>query len=640
MSAAKVIVKRLARATESGSNETVEFQPGVNLLVGVPNTGKTKWLTILDYLMGETDSASEALGEDIAEKYVSAACTLVVDGKEVLLERHWKRWGAMGTVFINDAPVPVKDFDITFLGLLRIPVLHYPQGNPYGSRKWPRLGWRSLLRHIYRRQDFWSDIADKQPDSEQHAALMQFAGAAEALFSNQLGALVEAERRLGDLRAQRRAFSTLLDEVSAEILGAPEASVAVTPASVAEAEERIATTIERLEQERESLIDEATSRAEQDVSPSTALAASLEAALERLGKLEATRAEEEQRLKAIEMRLAELRDYRSALEKELERLGRAASATVRLAELRVTHCPACDQPIHRRIAFDPGCYLCGQPVIDQGTPSGSGADRLKLEVERVESELSEARELLSNAEQERRATAQGIVGIADEMEDARATIRPLGSRVRHVLPTRVSEIQVALGREEERLLQWSRIRRSMERRHHILDDIAKLEAEIGQLQQAVDTTQASIDYESPAERLAVGMNMYLNALNKSRPNAWTQRSVGVQLTDRRAAFLVGDRQWRRQLGGTLRLYFLLAYHYGLLYLSAEATSNYPGCLILDFPPELDDGSKTRDQENFVLEPFVDLLAQKEYEGCQVIAAGNAFEGLKGVHRVELSQVWQ
>lgn len=640
MSAAKLSIKRLSRETASGSSEAIEFKPGVNVLVGVPNTGKTKWLTILDYLMGEKDSALEALGEDIAEKYVSAACTLLVDGTEVLLERHWKKWGAKGTVLINEAPVPVEDFDTAFLGLLRIPVLHYPQGNPYGPRRWPRLSWRSLLRHIYRRQEFWSEIADKQPDSEQHAALMQFAGVAEALFSDQFGMLVETEKHLADLRAQRRAFATLLDEVSAEIVGASEASVAVTPASVAEAEERVAETIAGLENEREALIAEATSKAEDDAAPPASLAVSLEAALDRLGRLEATRTEEKQRLKAVETRIAELEEYGSALEKELERLGRAASAATTLAELRVTHCPACDQRIHRSISFESGCYLCGQTVPERGTSLGSGTARVKLEMERVESELGEVRELLSSAKQERRAVAQGLVGITDQMDDARATIRPLRSRMSQVLSSRVSEIQVALGREEERRLQWRRIRRSMERRQHILDDIAGLESEIGELQQAVEATQASIDYDSPAETLAAGMNMYLNALNEVRPNAWTQRSIRVQLTDRRVLFLVGERSWKKQLGGTLRLYFLLAYHYGLLHLSADATSNHPGWLILDFPPELDDGSRTKDKENFVLEPFVDLLAQDEYKGCQVIAAGNAFEGLKGAHRVELSHVWR
>ena len=156
MPAAKLNIKELSRRTESGATEGLRFVPGVNVLVGVPNTGKTKWMSVLDYLMGEKGSVEEALGEDLAKKYVSASCLLSVDGAEVLLERHWTKYGARGAVFVNEAPIRVEDFDFAFLGMLGLPVLHYPQGNPYGPRTWPRLGWRSLLRHIYRRQYFWN----------------------------------------------------------------------------------------------------------------------------------------------------------------------------------------------------------------------------------------------------------------------------------------------------------------------------------------------------------------------------------------------------------------------------------------------------------------------------------------------------
>ena len=105
-------------------------------------------------------------------------------------------------------------------------------------------------------------IADRQPESEQHAVLMQFVGAAEALFSEQFGDLVQAEKKLSDLKARRRAFATVLDEVSAEMVGSPEASVAVTPASVEDAEERIRARIEELERVREALVAQATADAE------------------------------------------------------------------------------------------------------------------------------------------------------------------------------------------------------------------------------------------------------------------------------------------------------------------------------------------------------------------------------------------
>jgi hypothetical protein len=45
-------------------------------------------------------------------------------------------------------------------------------------------------------------------------------------------------------------------------------------------------------------------------------------------------------------------------------------------------------------------------------------------------------------------------------------------------------------------------------------------------------------------------------------------------------------------------------------------------------------------ENFVIEPFIELLSQKDMAGCQVIAAGSSFVGLKGAKRVQLNHVWK
>ena len=332
-------------------------------------------------------------------------------------------------------------------------------------------------------------------------------------------------------------------------------------------------------------------------------------------------------------------DYARALEGELERLARANSAAERLGELRITHCPACDQSIDRKASFSPSCYLCHQPVTggDLGEGSGGGILGLRLSALRTSCRkpgICSARP--SRSTPKSRPESRIVEGI----EDAQATGRPLTKPRSAGLAERSFQIEVALGREEEKLLQWKRIRRSMEKRQHLIDESNALMTQIEDLQQEVDRAQELVDFEGPAETLAEGMNMYLNALNEGHSNAWTQREVKVRLSERRAAFLVGDRQWRRQLGGTLRLYFLLAYHYGLLHLSAQGTSNHPGCLILDFPPELDDGSQTKDKENFVLEPFVRLLDRDGYEGCQVIAAGNAFEGLRGAHRIELEEVWR
>jgi hypothetical protein len=101
---------------------------------------------------------------------------------------------------------------------------------------------------------------------------------------------------------------------------------------------------------------------------------------------------------------------------------------------------------------------------------------------------------------------------------------------------------------------------------------------------------------------------------------------------------VGDGRWDRKLGGTLSLYFLLAYHYALLRLTAMPECRYPGLCLIDFPAELPDAIV--DEENFLVIPFIELLGREDMKGTQLIIAGTGFIGLDGVHRQLLHQVWK
>jgi hypothetical protein len=85
---------------------------------------------------------------------------------------------------------------------------------------------------------------------------------------------------------------------------------------------------------------------------------------------------------------------------------------------------------------------------------------------------------------------------------------------------------------------------------------------------------------------------------------------------------------------------LLAYHYSLLNLTIRPTARYPGLVILDVPAELEEGTSIADKENFVVQPFIDLLTQRAGTPTQIISAGSAFEGLQGVNRIELNHIWK
>ena len=148
----------------------------------------------------------------------------------------------------------VREFVRNLLDRLSIPILHYPQGNPYGQRAWPELGWRSLYRHMYRRQNMWSDLADKQFESEQHACLLQFSGLAEGLFSEQYGRLVEKQKRIIELKAHKDQYMEVLSDISKDLLSVEEVGVGITPQSLDSARQRVQAEIEQLAKQRQEVL--------------------------------------------------------------------------------------------------------------------------------------------------------------------------------------------------------------------------------------------------------------------------------------------------------------------------------------------------------------------------------------------------
>jgi hypothetical protein len=137
--------------------------------------------------------------------------------------------------------------------------------------------------------------------------------------------------------------------------------------------------------------------------------------------------------------------------------------------------------------------------------------------------------------------------------------------------------------------------------------------------------------------MADGMNTYFNRINVLKPGSYAQREVRFTFSERGFRVKVGDGRWDKKLGGTMSLYFLLAYHYALLRLTTLPECHYPGLALIDFPAELPD---IVDEENFLVTPFVELLSQDDMKNAQLVIAGTGFVGLEGVHRVELHHVWK
>src|SRR5437870_12406904 len=127
-----LVVRRLTRSGSGIADDHLMFENGVNVVVGRPNTGKTRWLQMLDYAFGSDSQPKDAFGEDLAEKFNRIEVTAEIDGEPLLIERRWNEVGIRTKVFVDGEAIGEREFSTELLKLLDIPLLLYPQGNPHG----------------------------------------------------------------------------------------------------------------------------------------------------------------------------------------------------------------------------------------------------------------------------------------------------------------------------------------------------------------------------------------------------------------------------------------------------------------------------------------------------------------------------
>ena len=637
MSAKTVIIRNLTRYPENDVSDTLFFELGVNVIVGPPNTGKTQWLKILDYLLGDDSQAEEKLAEEVFEKYESAALTISIDNKEFTIERHWKKPGFKAKVILDGKTLDRKEFCHELLVLLDIPIIHFPQGDPYGPRSWPELGWRSLIRHIYRQQRFWGDLADRQYESEQHACLMQFLGIAKDLFSTEYGKLVQKNKKVDDLKMKKDHYVSMLQEISKELIDAEDLGVALTPQSIKTAYDRLIDEKNRFQKKRLLLLDNLmTDSIHED---ETLKKMALQQFGEELVSLEINRESVLASTEKVNQRITELIEYKLLVDEELLRINRAEHAGKVLSAIKITHCPACDRKIESIESNNLDCLLCHRPIEPKPDPS-KPMKRLEFEQHQLSAESNEARELLRALDRERAELNSQMNRMNEKIKRIQLDLLPSRSVAAAIMPPEISICDMEIGRLDERQQQLKRVEASLKKREDISVQINHIQKEIIELEGKVADQNSVIDFEKMADVFTDSINTYLNQIHRRKPKLWSQKSVAVDFRKRYFKFFVGERGWRSKLGGTATLIFLMSYHYGLISLTNRNNYNYPGLLVLDFPAVLDDGSTVRDKENFVLEPFVELLQEDNMSNVQIIAAGSSFKNLAGANRIELNEIWK
>lgn len=624
----------LNRRFAAGGNERLLFEEGVNLLVGTPNTGKTKWLQTLDYLLGDPGADPFEGDEDgsLAIKYDAASAQMRIGDETFWISRRWREPGGKGKIYVDQEPMLAREFQHWLLGKLGIPLLNFPKGNPMSGQTWPELSFRMLLRHIYRRQGFWTDLADRQPEGEQLACVLQFLGLAEHVFSPDYGKLVEHKLKVEKLTAQRENYATTLNQLSRELLSESDIKLDVSVVTIAAAKERLETRRQQLLKERDELLSNTA-----DVVVPTGE----RGRVAELGVLRATAAvkieEISRRQIGAKERLDEIKRYRADLAEEIERMDRAADAGVILADLRITHCPACDQTVGAMARHSHDCFLCHQHLPDDPMIEGMGTARLRFERDRLAGELTEADELLVMLGREEGKLMADSEVAETTLRSIDRELAPARSAVGALAQDEISKIDMTLGQLDERDQQLDRVTDALGVGLELTRQISELEKLIEPLEVSVAESTRAIDFDDAAEQLEVGMNAYLEALNQLQPQTWRHSPVRVELSGRSFRLLVGRRLWSKALGGTDSLYFLMAYHYGLLTLSTIEGRHYPGFAIIDVPGDFL-GEKIGDKENFIVQPFIDLLGREEYAGAQLIITGASFDGLARAHFQRLNQV--
>jgi hypothetical protein len=612
-----LILKRLTRYPKAASGDELLFGLGVNVMAGDKDSGKTTWLRMLDYLFGSDDKPAEAFGAAVATAYESIEALIELGDEKVVLRRTWTASAPRTKMLWNEEPINISELSDRLLEKLGIPRLHFPKGDPYAERAWPALSFRTLLRHIYRQERFWSAIAEKQWDGEQHACIALFLGVAESLFPPKFGELVEKQKLLAELQAKRAAYQLLLDQIAADLLRQKEMTVAVTSTALDETEVRLKAELIAINEQRIGLIK----GVEQQVQ--TQLDARMQAAktqLEELNNALQVASKEEGR---VFSRLSELRPYAKMLGDELARFARAESTSDSLAQLRVTHCPVCDQEV-TAVSNGHDCYLCHRPHTAGSYTTGK--QRVAFEQTQLKEEQGEIATLLETLESKATELRFQIGDIQRQKATVESELLPAREMAMTLLPPDLALLSQAQGRINEQLETLARVRKSVQSQQTLAEEIGTVTKQEEVLKSELASTKGIADLEGVSRLFEERLNDYLNAINVDDTARWTHGRVGFQLKSRSFSFTTNEK-----LGATSQALFLFAYHYALLSLVADGKFFYPGFVILDFPLNLADGATIRDKENYLVEPFVKLCGKPEMKNTQVIAAGHSFDNLKGAH---------
>ncbi|MCA8833311.1 coiled-coil domain-containing protein [Hymenobacter pini] len=632
-----LLIRQLSRVDADGAEETLHFTEGVNVMVGPSNSGKTAWLAMLDFVLGDPGTADDgflrkedAVGRKLATLYSELRAVIEIDEQAYVLERKWKEPNLVRKTVVDGVPMSTAEFSAFILEKLHIPTSRFVKGNPYTEGSVLDISFRMMLRHIFRQERFWSDLADSQFPYEQHAVLTQFLGLADKMLSSVDEKLLEKRRELSSAEIKRNQFLATLDQIVRSLnYDGGQNLVFATDNAAAERIKGLEKKVSELLQQRAGIIQAAAAGLlpGQEVTRSVEVQLSQQraVAVTQLEQLEVDREKHELRLRRYENML-------KSATAELERLNRVKSVGGVFADLQVTHCPACDQPVSD-VAPDPDtCFLCHQTLPD--TTANGEDSRLDFELQQLRSEQEELTGVLTKMQAGKAELTQRYHALRTQIDRLDRELAPIKQKLAGLVDARLSVLDQQRGRLLEQIETFRRIAESMKFKERLDKVITTLTSQIADLEKDV-ARRGKANFEQAADDLEAGMADYINAIAKDNRNRWNLTGrINLNISEKGFDFNIGRTKWS-SIGGTTKLYFLFAYHYGLLSLTGKKDYHYPGLLIMDFPATLPDGEQLKGAENYLVQPFIDLCNASPVP-LQVIVAGQSFEGLTDCHVIPLT----
>ena len=333
----RIVKVRLVQNT--GEVEEYDFsRAAATVLKGPRNSSKTTTLKVINYCLGGRRSIAQAVSAPVEEKYSAFFVTIAINGEVHELKRD-SAYGTRGRVLIdNDIDLSAEGLSEWLLPKLAWPALRIPQGtNPSTATSLTPLTFRSLLRHIYRREDSWTEFAFKEEEYLRRAAISLFLGFAPSRYETVEYELGKARRALTSAEAvYSDVLSSTADAVQALTTQLSLPSI-IDSDSLGAVETELRNHLAAAQAERDDLTATAANAADHEEQTRTpGFNASLPNEFERASAQAASSAESVANLSRIVSEYVQSRDF---IQADMARLNRLIDATDAFEEVPVKLCP-------------------------------------------------------------------------------------------------------------------------------------------------------------------------------------------------------------------------------------------------------------------------------------------------------------